>query len=212
MSPAAFIDANVPIYAAGREHPYKSPCADILRMVAENPQAFITDAEVLQELVHRYLAQGRWALGAGPRSPADLCPGDARPDRTGLRGRHPDGDGVGRPASGYKRPGPGPCGSDATPGNRPDHLCGHRLRPPAWNNSVGPPRHQGMGRVLPNSGRLLRRLSSNCLGCQDRATNSGVVFRQGELCLSMEFRMSSSLRMQATRANFFGLPADNSRW
>ena len=63
MSPAAFIDANVPIYAAGREHPYKSPCADILRMVAENPQAFITDAEVLQELVHRYLAQGRWALG-----------------------------------------------------------------------------------------------------------------------------------------------------
>ena len=60
MSPAAFIDANVPIYAAGREHPYKSPCADILRMVAENPQAFITDAEVLQELVHRYLAQGRW--------------------------------------------------------------------------------------------------------------------------------------------------------
>ena len=119
MSPAAFIDANVPIYAAGREHPYKSPCADILRMVAENPQAFITDAEVLQELVHRYLAQGRWA--PGPRSPADLCPGDARPDRTGLRGRHPDGDGVGRPASGYKRPGPGPCGSDATPGNRPSH-------------------------------------------------------------------------------------------
>ena len=63
MSPAAFIDANIPIYAAGREHPYKDPCADTLCMVAENPRSFVTDAEVLQELVHRYLAQDRWALG-----------------------------------------------------------------------------------------------------------------------------------------------------
>ena len=63
MSPAALIDANIPIYAAGREHPYRDPCADTLRMVAENPRSFVTDAEVLQELVHRYLAQERWALG-----------------------------------------------------------------------------------------------------------------------------------------------------
>ena len=63
MSPVAFIDANVPIYAAGREHPYKKPCADILVLVADNPRLFVTDAEVLQELVHRYLAQDRWALG-----------------------------------------------------------------------------------------------------------------------------------------------------
>ena len=63
MSPAAFIDANIPIYAVGREHPYKDPCANTLRMVAENPRSFVTDAEVLQELVHRYLAQDRWALG-----------------------------------------------------------------------------------------------------------------------------------------------------
>ncbi len=63
MKPAVFIDANVPIYAAGREHPYKQPCARILRMVADNPQLFVTDAEVLQELLHRYLASGRWALG-----------------------------------------------------------------------------------------------------------------------------------------------------
>ena len=63
MSPVAFIDANVPIYAAGREHPHKKPCADILVLVADNPRLFVTDAEVLQELVHRYLAQDRWALG-----------------------------------------------------------------------------------------------------------------------------------------------------
>ena len=63
MSPVAFIDANVPIYAAGRKHPHKGPCGDILGLVAESPLSFVTDAEVLQELVHRYLAQDRWALG-----------------------------------------------------------------------------------------------------------------------------------------------------
>ena len=63
MSPAVFIDANIPIYAAGRAHPYKAPCARVLMLAAEHPQAFVTDAEVLQELVHRYVASGRWALG-----------------------------------------------------------------------------------------------------------------------------------------------------
>ena len=63
MSPAAFIDANIPIYAAGREHPYKAPCARVLMLAAEHPRSFVTDAEVLQELVHRYVASGRWALG-----------------------------------------------------------------------------------------------------------------------------------------------------
>ena len=63
MNPAVFIDANVPVYAAGREHPYKGPCARILRMVGESPRSFVTDAEVLQELLHRYLASRRRALG-----------------------------------------------------------------------------------------------------------------------------------------------------
>ena len=63
MSPAVFIDANVPIYAAGREHPIKEPCARILMLAAEHPRSFVTDAEVLQELLHRYLASGRWGLG-----------------------------------------------------------------------------------------------------------------------------------------------------
>ncbi len=63
MSPAAFIDANVPIYAADWAHPYKVPCAKSLGLVAETPISFVTDAEVLQELVHRYLAQDRWELG-----------------------------------------------------------------------------------------------------------------------------------------------------
>ena len=63
MSPAVFIDANVPIYAAGREHPCKAPCVRVLMLAAEHPQSFVTDAEVLQELVRRYVASGRWMLG-----------------------------------------------------------------------------------------------------------------------------------------------------
>lgn len=63
MSQAVFVDTNVPIYAAGREHPNKESCARILLMAAEHPRAFVTDVEVLQELLHRYVSSGRWALG-----------------------------------------------------------------------------------------------------------------------------------------------------
>ena len=63
MNPAAFIDANVPIYAAGQPHPLKEPCVQVLLMAAEHPQAFVTDAEVLQELLHRYLSLRLWPLG-----------------------------------------------------------------------------------------------------------------------------------------------------
>ena len=63
MSPVAFIDTNIPIYAAGRAHPLKEPGAQVLLLVAEHPQAFVTDAEVLQELLHRYLALRIWSQG-----------------------------------------------------------------------------------------------------------------------------------------------------
>ena len=51
------------MYAVGAEHPLKGPCGRILILIAEHPSMFITDAEVLQELIHRYLAQRRWADG-----------------------------------------------------------------------------------------------------------------------------------------------------
>lgn len=63
MNPAVFIDANVPVYAAGRDHPLKRPCTRILRHVAEDPRSFVTDAEVFQELLHRYLALSRQEQG-----------------------------------------------------------------------------------------------------------------------------------------------------
>jgi hypothetical protein len=63
MSPPTFLDANVPIYAVGRPHPLKEPSAQVLMLVAERPEAFLTDAEVLQELLHRYLALRLWPQG-----------------------------------------------------------------------------------------------------------------------------------------------------
>ena len=56
------IDANVPIYAAGRQHPLKGPCQELVRLVAA-PQTFTTDAEVLQELLHYYRTAENWAQG-----------------------------------------------------------------------------------------------------------------------------------------------------
>lgn len=63
MNRVVFIDTNVPIYATGRDHPYKEPCAQILRLIAEQPRSFVTSSEVLQELLHHYLASNRWNLG-----------------------------------------------------------------------------------------------------------------------------------------------------
>ena len=63
MPPATFIDANVPIYAAGREHPYREPCIRVLVAVSDNPAAFVTDAEVFQEIMHHYRRTERWEAG-----------------------------------------------------------------------------------------------------------------------------------------------------
>lgn len=65
MPSPIFLDANVPICAGGGQHPLKEPCLEILRLVAERRQAFWTDAEVLQELLHRYMALRRLPLGRG---------------------------------------------------------------------------------------------------------------------------------------------------
>jgi predicted nucleic acid-binding protein len=58
-----FLDANIPTYAAGRDDPLKEPCKEVLRLSARHPRSFFTDAEVLQEMLHRYLALRRWPEG-----------------------------------------------------------------------------------------------------------------------------------------------------
>jgi predicted nucleic acid-binding protein len=46
------------MYAAGVEHPLKAPCGAILEAIAQGKLTAVTDAEVLQELLHRYTALG----------------------------------------------------------------------------------------------------------------------------------------------------------
>ena len=64
----------------------------------------------------------------------------------------------------------------------------------------------------PRPMRTVQR-ASNCVGCQAGwAISAGHEPRHGELSLTMAFRMVSSLRMQATKATFFALPAASSLW
>jgi predicted nucleic acid-binding protein len=58
-----FIDANVPMYAAGAEHPLKEPCRVILDLVARRKLHAVTDATVIQEILHRYTALGQRERG-----------------------------------------------------------------------------------------------------------------------------------------------------
>lgn len=64
MRPASIlIDTNVPIYASGSGHPLREPCRQVLRLSSRFPGTFFTDAEVFQELLHRYLSLRRWTEG-----------------------------------------------------------------------------------------------------------------------------------------------------
>jgi len=57
------IDANVIMYAAGADHPHKRPSIALLERVARGEVEATVDAEVLQEILHRYRAIGRWEDG-----------------------------------------------------------------------------------------------------------------------------------------------------
>ena len=57
------IDANVIMYAAGADHPHKRPSVALLERVAGGEVEATIDAEVLQEILHRYRAIGRWEDG-----------------------------------------------------------------------------------------------------------------------------------------------------
>jgi predicted nucleic acid-binding protein len=57
------VDANILMYAAGRDHPNKTPSLAVLESVATEGLDAAIDAEILQEILHRYRAIGRWDDG-----------------------------------------------------------------------------------------------------------------------------------------------------
>ena len=58
-----FVDANIPMYAAGRSHAFKAPSAAFMRVVAGRGVDAVSDVEVLQEILHRYRAVNRILTG-----------------------------------------------------------------------------------------------------------------------------------------------------
>jgi predicted nucleic acid-binding protein len=54
-----FVDSNIPMYLIGAAHPHKIDAQRLLERFVANRERLVTDAEVLQELLHRYVAIGR---------------------------------------------------------------------------------------------------------------------------------------------------------
>jgi predicted nucleic acid-binding protein len=60
---AIFIDANVPPLFGRSPSSLREPRTAILGTVAQSANEFITDAEVLQELLHVYISRRLWPEG-----------------------------------------------------------------------------------------------------------------------------------------------------
>lgn len=50
------LDSNVPMYLVGADHPHKYDVQRLLDSAITRGDRLVTDAEVLQEILHRYLA------------------------------------------------------------------------------------------------------------------------------------------------------------
>ena len=54
-----FVDTNVVMYTVGRPHPLREPAREFFADAAQHRKPLCTSAEVLQELMHAYLAVQR---------------------------------------------------------------------------------------------------------------------------------------------------------
>jgi hypothetical protein len=50
------IDSNIPMYLIGAAHPHKVDSQRLLEQLISERQRLVSDAEVLQEILHRYVA------------------------------------------------------------------------------------------------------------------------------------------------------------
>ena len=53
------VDSNIPMYLVGSPHPHKSDAQRLFEQLVNDRQRLVTDAEVLQEILHRYVAINR---------------------------------------------------------------------------------------------------------------------------------------------------------
>lgn len=54
-----FVDSNIPMYLVGESHPHKFDTQRMLERAVTTNERLVTDAEVLQEILHRYTAIDR---------------------------------------------------------------------------------------------------------------------------------------------------------
>ncbi len=54
-----FVDSNIPMYLVGAPHPHKTDAQRLLEKLVASRERLVTDAEVLQEILHRYVAINR---------------------------------------------------------------------------------------------------------------------------------------------------------
>jgi uncharacterized protein len=55
-----FIDSNIPMYLVGAPHPHKTDAQRLLDRAVADGEPLVSDAEVLQEILHRYGAIRRY--------------------------------------------------------------------------------------------------------------------------------------------------------
>ena len=53
------VDSNIPMYLVGAPHAHKSDARRLLERFVAEKTPLVTDAEVFQEILHRYVAIGR---------------------------------------------------------------------------------------------------------------------------------------------------------
>ena len=54
-----FVDSNIPMYLVGASHPHKDDARRLLERFVAERTPLVTDAEVFQEILHRYVAIDR---------------------------------------------------------------------------------------------------------------------------------------------------------
>lgn len=54
-----FVDSNIPMYVAGRDHPLRAPAQRFLERARAGDVEICTSTEVLQEILYRYAALNR---------------------------------------------------------------------------------------------------------------------------------------------------------
>ena len=59
------LDANIPMYAEGRDHRYHQPCQRVMELARANSSDYCVDTETLQEILYVYFSRRETARGVG---------------------------------------------------------------------------------------------------------------------------------------------------